>query len=55
MSNRAADMLREDIEAQGPIRVSKVEEEQKSIVEVARRLAETGQINLTGLGSDEYV
>lgn len=55
MSIRAADMLREDIEAQGPIRVSKVEEEQKSIVEVARRLAETGQINLTSLGSDEYV
>ncbi|WP_269900021.1 flagellar motor switch protein FliG [Paenalcaligenes faecalis] len=55
MSNRAADMLREDIEAQGPIRVSKVEEEQKVVVEVARRLAETGQITLTGLGSDEYV
>lgn len=55
MSNRAADMLREDIEAQGPIRVSKVEEEQKMVVEVARRLAENGQITLTGLGSDQYV
>lgn len=55
MSNRAADMLREDIEAQGPIRVSKVEEEQKAIVEVARRLAESGQITLTGLGNDQYV
>lgn len=55
MSNRAADMLREDIEAQGPIRMSRVEEEQKAVVEVARRLAESDQITLTGLGSDEYV
>lgn len=55
MSNRAADMLREDIEAQGPIRISKVEEGQKAIVEVARRLAETGQITLTSIGNDEYV
>ena len=55
MSNRAADMLREDIDAQGPVRISKVEEAQKSIVEVARRLAEAGQITLSGLGGDEYV
>lgn len=55
MSKRAADMLREDIEAQGPVRMSKVEEEQKSIVEVARRLAEEGQINLSGPVGDEYV
>lgn len=55
MSSRAADMLREDIDAQGPIRISKVEEEQKAIVEVARRLAESGQITLGGLGSDDYI
>lgn len=55
MSNRAADMLREDIAAQGPVRISKVEEEQKAIVEVARRLAEEGQINLSGPAGDEYV
>lgn len=55
MSNRAADMLREDIAAQGPVRVSRVEEEQKSIVEIARRLAESGQITLSSPGSDEYV
>ncbi|MGG4603273.1 flagellar motor switch protein FliG [Paenalcaligenes sp. Me131] len=55
MSNRAADMLREDLDAQGPVRMSKVEQEQKAIVEVARRLAESGQITLGGLGSDEYV
>lgn len=55
MSNRAANMLREDIAAQGPVRMSKVEEEQKAIVEVARRLAEEGQINLNGPAGDEYV
>ncbi|MCX5462632.1 flagellar motor switch protein FliG [Alcaligenes parafaecalis] len=55
MSNRAAEMLREDIDAQGPIRMSKVEQEQKAIVQVARRLAEAGQITLGGLSGDEYV
>ncbi len=55
MSSRAAEMLREDIDAQGPIRISRVEEEQKAIVEVARRLAEAGQITLGGLGSDDYI
>lgn len=55
MSNRAAEMLREDIEAQGPIRMSKVEQEQKEIVQVARRLAEAGQITLGAMSGDEYV
>ncbi len=55
MSNRAAEMLRDDLEAQGPVRMSKVEEEQKNIVQVARKLAEAGQFTLGGLGTDEYV
>jgi len=55
MSNRAADMLREDLEAQGPIRMSRVEEAQKTILLTARKLAETGQINLGRMGDDEYV
>ncbi|TAL79823.1 MAG: flagellar motor switch protein FliG [Burkholderiaceae bacterium] len=55
MSNRAAEMLREDIDAQGPVRVSRVEEEQKKILQIARRLAETGQFTLGSLGNDEYV
>ena len=55
MSNRASEMLRDDLEAQGPVRMSKVEEAQKGILSVARRLAETGQISLTRLGNDEYV
>ncbi len=54
MSNRAAEILRDDLEAQGPVRMSRVETEQKAILMVARKLAEAGQINLT-MGSDEYV
>ncbi|HLU18559.1 MAG TPA: flagellar motor switch protein FliG [Pusillimonas sp.] len=55
MSNRAADMLRDDLEAQGPIRMSRVEEAQKTILQVARRLAEAGQFSLSRRGDDEYV
>jgi flagellar motor switch protein FliG len=55
MSSRAAETLREDLEAQGPIRMSKVETEQKKILQVARRLAESGQIVLGTQGDDTYV
>jgi len=55
MSSRAADMLREDLQAQGPVRASRVEAEQKKIVQVARRLAEAGQIVLGAQGDDAYV
>lgn len=54
MSNRAAEILRDDIDAQGPVRMSKVEQEQKAILQVARKLAEAGQFSLGG-GKDEYV
>lgn len=54
MSKRAADMLLEDLEAQGPLRMSKVEAEQKAVLQVARTLAESGAFTLTG-GNDEYV
>lgn len=55
MSKRAADMLREDLEAKGPVRVSEVEAEQREILKIARRLAEDGQISLGGGGEDEFV
>jgi len=54
MSSRAADMLREEIEMVGPVRMSKVEAEQKAILQIVRRLAEEGQLTLGG-GNDEYV
>ena len=55
MSQRAAETLREDIEARGPVRVSQVEAEQKAILLVVRRLAEAGEITLGGQADDAYV
>jgi flagellar motor switch protein FliG len=54
MSKRAGTLLREDMEARGPIRLSEVEDSQKQILEVARRLADAGDINL-GQGGEKYV
>lgn len=54
MSQRAADLIREDMEARGPIRISQVEAEQKAILQIVRRLADSGEIVLTG-GDDTYV
>jgi len=54
MSKRAADMMREDLEVKGPVRLSEVDAAQKEILAAARALAEQGQINLGG-GGDEYV
>ena len=53
MSQRAAEMLREDLEAKGPVRLSEVESEQKEILKTVRRLAEEGQIMLAGKGGDD--
>lgn len=55
MSSRAADMMREDLEAKGPVRLKDVEEAQKAVLDVATRLAESGEISLGGKGDDEYV
>ena len=54
MSKRAAALLREDMEARGPIKLSEVEEAQKGILDIARRMADAGDINL-GQGDEEYV
>ena len=53
MSKRAAQMLAEDLEAKGPVRLSEVEEAQKEILAVARRMAESGEIMMGG--GDEFV
>ncbi|MEM0910056.1 MAG: flagellar motor switch protein FliG [Pseudomonadota bacterium] len=55
MSKRAADMLIDDIEAMGPVRLSEVETAQKEILTVARKLADAGEIMLGGGGGDEFV
>lgn len=55
MSKRAAEMLREDMEARGPVRLSEVELAQKDIISTARRLADEGDIVLGGSGAEEMV
>jgi flagellar motor switch protein FliG len=55
MSQRAAEMLRDDLDSKGPVRVSEVETEQKEILKIVRRLAEEGQIALGGGGEDQFV
>ncbi len=55
MSKRAAEMLRDDLEAKGPVRVSEVEAAQKEILGIARRMAEEGTIALGAAAGDEFV
>ncbi|PID43395.1 MAG: flagellar motor switch protein FliG [Gammaproteobacteria bacterium] len=52
MSKRAAELLRDDLEAKGPVKVSEVEAAQKDILTIARKLAESGEINLGGAGEE---
>lgn len=54
MSQRAADILRDDLANRGPVRLSQVENEQKAILLIVRRLAETGEM-VIGSGEDTYV
>ncbi len=54
MSKRAAEMLRDDLEAKGPVRLSEVEAAQKEILSIARRMSESGEISLGG-GGDDFV
>ncbi len=54
MSKRAAEMLKDDLEAAAPAKLSDVESAQKEILVVARRLAEAGEIMLGG-GGEEFV
>ena len=56
MSSRASEMLREDLEAKGPVRISEVEAEQREILKIVRRLADEGQIQLSaGGGDDQFI
>lgn len=52
MSKRAGELLRDDLEAKGPVRVSEVEAAQKEILGVARRMADAGEIQLGGGGEE---
>ncbi|MEY2169453.1 MULTISPECIES: flagellar motor switch protein FliG [unclassified Rhodanobacter] len=54
MSKRAADMMRDDLEVKGPVRLSEVDAAQKEVLAAARKLADAGQLSLGGAG-DDYV
>jgi flagellar motor switch protein FliG len=55
MSQRAAEMMREDLDSKGPVRLSEVEQQQKAILQVVRRLSDEGQITLGAKGDDPFV
>ncbi|MBS0378611.1 MAG: flagellar motor switch protein FliG [Proteobacteria bacterium] len=55
MSQRAGDMLKEDLATRGPMRLSDVEAAQKEILATARKLADAGQISLGGAKGESYV
>jgi flagellar motor switch protein FliG len=55
MSKRAAEILRDDMEARGPVKLAEVEAAQKEVVTIAQRLAEEGTISLGGKDGGDYV
>ncbi|MGC9423352.1 MULTISPECIES: flagellar motor switch protein FliG [unclassified Vibrio] len=54
MSKRAAELMKDDLEAMPPIKVSDVEAAQKEILAIARRMADNGELMLSG-GADEFL
>ncbi len=55
MSERAAQLIREDMEYMGPVRISDVEAAQQKIVDVVRRLEEAGEIIISGRGGEKEI
>jgi flagellar motor switch protein FliG len=55
MSKRAAELLRDDLEAKGPVKISEVETAQKEILSIARRMADAGEIVLGGAGGEQML
>ncbi len=55
MSQRAAANIQDEMEALGPVRLTEVQEAQKQIIAIARRMSDEGSIVLAGRGGDDYV
>jgi flagellar motor switch protein FliG len=55
LSERASEMLKEDMEVMGPVKLSEVEEAQQEIIKIAKRLESEGRIVLTKGGDDVFV
>ncbi len=55
ISSRAADMIKEDLEVMGPVRLSDVEKAQGEIIKIVRKMEEEGKIVLSGRGSEDVL
>ena len=55
MSKRAAEMMRDDLENKGPVRLSEVEGAQKEVLSIARRMSDSGELVLGGKGAEQFV
>ena len=55
MSTRAGDMIRDDLEVMGPVKVSDVEASQQKIIQAIRKLEEDGRIFISGRGGESQV
>ena len=55
MSSRAAANIQDEMEALGPVRLTEVQEAQKQIIAIARRMSDEGSIVLAGRGGDDFV
>lgn len=55
ISERATEMIKEELEVMGPVRLSDVEHAQKEIVNIAQRLEEEGKITISGKGGNEIL
>ena len=53
MSERAAQLIKEEMEFMGPVRVSDVEAAQQKIVDIVRRLEDAGEVIVAGKGGDK--
>ncbi len=53
MSTRASEMIKENMEFMGPVRLSDVEQAQQRIVDIVRRLEETGEVIISGRGGED--
>ena len=55
MSQRAADMIKEDMEYMGPVRITEVEAAQRNIIDVVKKLEQAGEIIVSGRGGEEEI
>jgi flagellar motor switch protein FliG len=55
MSERAAEMLREEVEEMGPVRIKEVEDAQQRITKIIQDMEEKGELIISGRGGEEFI